>query len=208
MAGVFDIGDPIGNDSLRVERKKTWLKTFQTGVVTDRLVLRSLQAHDFESWRLGYANRRPAAHHHDRGPVDASGLTEDKFSMWVERQAKVARRDQTYVFWLFTADMSTTVGAIDFSTLQRDNNAWANAGYVVHNQHQRGGYGREALRALLPVAFDTLGYHRIEAAIRPDNEPAIALARSVGLEFECVRKKFWLDPDGWADHVIYSITRP
>jgi [ribosomal protein S5]-alanine N-acetyltransferase len=48
-----------------------------------------------------------------------------------------------------------------------------------------------------------LGFHRIEAAIRPDNVPAIACANAAGMEYEALRRSFWLDDDGWADHEIF-----
>ena len=190
-----------------VDRQKSWSRGWRQGLTTPRLIIRGLQPGDHAAWRRGYADRQPASRAYDRGPAPAKDLTLTRFGHWQTLQKRNGRRDECYVFWLFLPDMSTTVGAIDISTLQRDNNAWANLGYVVHNQHQRQGYGREALAVLLPFAFEHLGYHRIEAAIRLDNAPAIALAASAKFKREGVRKKFWLDPDGWADHVIYTALR-
>ena len=193
--------------SEQVERQKSWSRPWRQGLTTDRLIIRSLQPRDYPAWRVGYAGRSAAAHAYDGNPPAAKNLGPDQFEHWRALQQRVARRDHSYVFWLFTSDLATTVGAIDISTIQRSKTGWANLGYSIHNQHQRQGYAREALAVLLPFAFEQLGYHRIEAAIRPDNAPAIGLAAAAGLKREGLRKKFWLDPDGWADHLIFVAIR-
>ncbi|NEQ97380.1 MAG: GNAT family N-acetyltransferase, partial [Cyanothece sp. SIO2G6] len=69
----------------------------------------------------------------------------------------------------------------------------------------RQGFGREAVKAALIGGFEHLGYHRIEAAINLDNHPSIALAQSVGLQQECVRRGFYYENGQWVDHVIYVV---
>ena len=59
------------------------------------------------------------------------------------------------------------------------------------------------MKAALIAGFNQLGYHRIEAAINCDNHPSIALAQSVGLQKECVRRGFYYENKQWVDHVIY-----
>jgi len=55
---------------------------------------------------------------------------------------------------------------------------------------------------IIPL-LENFGYHRIEAAINLDNHPSIALAQSVGLRKECVRRGFYYENDKWVDHIIY-----
>ena len=108
------------------------------------------------------------------------------------------------MLWAFEASSGDIVGAIDFGTYERGAVQWANLGFWLHNQHHRKGHGAEMIRAGLSIGMATLGYHRLEAAIRPDNAPAIKAAAAAGMEREGIRRRFWLDPDGWADHVIYA----
>ena len=90
------------------------------------------------------------------------------------------------------------------STIQREEKQWANLGYSIHNQYWRQGFGKEAVRAALIAGFERLGYHRIEAAINLDNIPSIALAQSLGLQQECIRRGFYYENGQWVDHVIYA----
>lgn len=59
------------------------------------------------------------------------------------------------------------------------------------------------MKAALRVEFENLGYHRIEAAINLDNHLSIALAQSVGLQKECIRRGFYYENEQWVDHLIY-----
>ncbi len=76
-------------------------------------------------------------------------------------------------------------------------------GYSIHNQYQRQGFGFEAVKAALIAGFEHLNYHRIEAAINLDNEPSIALAKSVGMKKECMRPGFFYENEQWVEHLIY-----
>ncbi|ASS69338.1 GNAT family N-acetyltransferase [Paenibacillus sp. RU4T] len=67
----------------------------------------------------------------------------------------------------------------------------------------RKGYGSEAVRAALELGFGPLGYHRIEAHINVDNIASIRLAKSVGMEFECMRKGFIHEFGEWTDNLVY-----
>jgi RimJ/RimL family protein N-acetyltransferase len=95
------------------------------------------------------------------------------------------------------------LGNVDLSTIYREEKQWANLGYSIHNQYWKQGFGNEAVRAVLIAGFENLGYHRIEAAINLDNHPSIALAQSVGLQKECVRRGFYYEDEQWVDHLIY-----
>jgi [ribosomal protein S5]-alanine N-acetyltransferase len=186
-------------------RARTWPARLKAGIETERLVLRGLVRTDYQSWRSGYAGRYPARTAYDHRPVAANRLRRKTFDTLVSRHARLAARDQVYVLAAFTRRASEHIGTFDLATIRRPDVGWANVGYVVHNQHQRRGFGREALTAVLRFGLDVLGFHRIEAAIRPDNDAAIALARAAGMEYEAIRRSFWLDEDGWADHAIFVV---
>ena len=186
-------------------RARTWPARLKTGIKTERLVVRGLVGADYQSWRSGYAGRYPARSTYDRGPVAADRLRRRAFDTVVSRHARLAALDQVYVLAAFTHGASEHIGMFDLATIRRPDVGWANVGYMVHNQHQRRGFGREALTAVLRFGLDVLGFHRIEAAIRPDNDAATALARAAGMEYEGIRRSFWLDEDGWADHAIFVV---
>jgi len=189
-------------------RRRDWPDGWTNGIRTERLILRALSKRDYNAWRSGHASRRPAQHRYDHGPVATDRLGRAQFNALAARHERLARRDRVYVLTAFTRGAGEHVGTFDLSIIRRKDTGWANVGYVIHNHHQRLGYGAEALRAVLDFGLASLGFHRIEAATRPDNAPAIACAKSAGMELECLRRSFWLDDDGWADHEIFVTISP
>ncbi|MDX8047208.1 GNAT family N-acetyltransferase [Gracilibacillus sp. S3-1-1] len=95
------------------------------------------------------------------------------------------------------------LGMVDISTVLREEFQWGLIGYFVHNQYWGNGYGKEAVQAVMNIAFHKLGFHRLEAHINLDNSLSVKLAERVGMEFECVRKAFLYENDDWTDHLLY-----
>lgn len=185
-------------------RRQDWFAVLARGVTTPRLTLRLLALGDHAVWAGGYRGRGPASYSYDEGPPAEQKLDADRFGALVERQLKVAIADRAYVLWAFGLTAGDAIGAVDLGTYERGAVQWANLGFWIHNQHHGKGYAVELIRAGISIGLTTLGYHRLEAAIRPDNRPAVAAAAAAGMEREGIRRRFWLDPDGWADHVIYA----
>lgn len=166
--------------------------------------VRPLDDGDHEAWKRAFSERRPATSAHDEGPIPLDELSAERYSGMLARHARWASADSTRVLGVFAATTGELVGWVDLTTLARDEREWANLGFHIHNQFRLRGYGRAAIRAAVHHGFTALRYHRIEAAIRLDNASAIRTVESAGLEREGIRRRFWRDPDGWTDHVIYA----
>lgn len=171
---------------------------------TRRLVLRPLAPTDHAAWSAGHAGRRPPRHKYDSGPPAAKRLTRARFLRLCRHHAKLAREDAVYVWAIFRRRDGQHLGAVDVSTIRRDDNQWANLGYSIHNQHVGRGYATEAVGAVLRGAFAKLGFQRLEAAINLDNRRSVALAKAAGLRREGMRRQFIHENGGWVDHLIYA----
>lgn len=180
--------------------KASWTMTINT----ERLILRPQQPNDYDSWYAGFVGRLPKQHQYDAGKLDMDGCDSAWFSDLCDRHQELASKDEVYVFGIFDRETDQHLGNIDISTIRRQENQWANLGYSIHNQYQRQGYGKEATQAALIAGFEQLNYHRIEAAINLDNEPSIALANSIGMKKECMRRGFFYENNRWVDHLIYT----
>lgn len=75
----------------------------------------------------------------------------------------------------------------------------------------RRGYTKDAVRALVGHAFRStsakgLGLHRVEANIKPDNEPSLRVAGAVGMRREGLSLRYLQINGEWADHVRFALT--
>lgn len=177
----------------------SWTLTIET----EHLILRPLEPEDYQAWYAGFSGRLPQQYEYDEGQISLDIYDLDWFSSLCQRHQEQALSDYAYIWGVFSKGMKQHLGHVDLSTIQREEKQWANLGYGIHNQYWKQGFGKEAVRAALIAGFEKLGYHRIEAAINLDNHPSIALAQSVGLQKECVRRGFYYENQQWVDHVIY-----
>ncbi len=172
-------------------------------IETERLILRPQKPSDYEAWYAGFSDRLPQQNRYDEGQISLEDYDRVWFSSLCERHQEQAARDYAYIFGVFSKQTGEHIGNVDLSTIQREEKQWANLGYSIHNQYWKQGFGKEAVRALLMSGFNHFGYHRIEAAINIDNHLSIALAQSVGLQKECIRRGFYYENEQWVDHLIY-----
>lgn len=170
---------------------------------TERLEIRPLKETDFDVWLGGFENRLPKQYKYDDEKPDMSEFTQDQFNQVVDKLNGMANHDEAYVFGVFRKADQKHLGKVEFSTILRGEFQWAVLGYTVHNQYWQHGYGKEAVNAGMKIAFESLGYHRVEAHINVDNMPSIKLAEGIGMEYECLRKDFILEDGEWTDNLIY-----
>ncbi|WP_425541987.1 GNAT family N-acetyltransferase [Alkalibacillus silvisoli] len=172
---------------------------------TERLIIRPLNENDYENWLNEFTNRFPSQHRHDMGKMDMSKCSYEWFKNLINQHQELALTDTAYIFAVFLKEDGRQLGKVDFSTLERDDFQWGRVGYSFHNQHWGKGYGQEAVKEALDIAFKMLNYHRIEAHINLDNPASIKLAESVGMAYECTRKGFIYEFGEWTDNLIYYL---
>ncbi|MEI5906838.1 GNAT family protein [Bacillus spongiae] len=181
------------------------MNQFEYTFETERLIVRPLKKEDYINWLNEFNNRLPSQSPHDDGKIDMSECTIDWFHQLVDKHQQLAMDDIAHVFGVFRKKDGVHVGMVDFSTLARMQFDWARIGYTIHNQYWQNGYGKEAVKAALTIAFKDLKFHRIEAHINIDNIPSMKLAESAGMAFECKRKGFIYENDEWTDHLVYYV---
>ncbi|MBB4823797.1 RimJ/RimL family protein N-acetyltransferase [Sporosarcina luteola] len=172
-------------------------------IETERLIVRPLQNQDYDKWIEGERNRLAKQNKYESDPIDVREWTQDKFHDVVAKHQKLIARDEAYVFAVFRKSDQKHLGKLEVCTIMRDEFQWGLLGYSIHNQYWRKGYGKEAVKAGLDIAFNRLGFHRIEAHINVDNIPSVKLAESIGLTYECTRKKFIFEFGNWTDNLVY-----
>ncbi|MDN4074015.1 GNAT family N-acetyltransferase [Fictibacillus terranigra] len=182
---------------------KTMVRIGNLEATTERLVIRPYKTVDYSNWYHQYAHCYAALNKFDEGKIDLSDYTEVWFDEMVKKHLHFMNKDEAYILGVFKIEDGAHVGVIDVSTLMRNEFQWGRIGYTILNTYWQQGYGKEAVKAVLDMAFTQLGYHRIEAHINMDNTASIKLAESAGMEFECVRRAFIFEFGEWTDHLVY-----
>lgn len=81
----------------------------------------------------------------------------------------------------------------------------AELGYLVSGSHQGRGYAREAATAILRLAFEDLGLHRVIARLESRNFASAALAERLGMRREAhFVDNEWIK-DEWQSEVVFAI---
>ena len=98
----------------------------------------------------------------------------------------------------------TVIGCIYFA-LKSPENQTAEIGWALTAAHQGKGYAYESAHAVMALAFETMGLHRVVAELDPRNAPSIALCRKLGLREEALHVEDLWFKGAWADTGIYAI---
>ncbi len=77
--------------------------------------------------------------------------------------------------------------------------------YYGFNPHLKLGLMRQAVSLVIPIAFNRLKLHRLEANVQPDNLASIALLKSCGFSKEGLSPRFLKKNGQWCDHERWAL---
>ncbi|NUL44955.1 GNAT family N-acetyltransferase [Cellulosimicrobium funkei] len=80
----------------------------------------------------------------------------------------------------------------------------AEIGWVLDPDHGGQGFAAEAVRAVLDLAFEHYGVHRVAAQMDARNTASAKLARAVGMHREAHLRQDWWSKGEWTDTVIFG----
>lgn len=105
---------------------------------------------------------------------------------------------------LATPDGPVVIGTM-YLVLKSIENETAEIGWSLRREFQGRGFAFEAAVALLGVAFDTMGLHRVAAELDPRNEASVALCLRLGMRLEAHFVQDLMFKGDWADTGVYAI---
>ena len=97
------------------------------------------------------------------------------------------------------------MGGCTLSNVRRGVTQCCALGYWIGERFARQGYMSDAVRALIPFIFSTLGLHRIEAACLPINEASKNLLAKAGFRQEGIARRYLQINGEWRDHVLFAL---
>lgn len=83
----------------------------------------------------------------------------------------------------------------------------AKLGYAVRARDWGRGYATDAVRTMMAFGFETLGLHRISAAVGPTNSASLAVLKKIGMTDEGRIRDHVFTNGEWRDSLLYSMLR-
>ena len=142
-------------------------------------------------------------------PWEPEWATDELSRSAIRRRMRYYQRDMReglgYAFFIFRTADSRLVGGITLSNARRGVSQSISVGYWIGLPHARQGLMTSALTAIIPFVFGTLGFHRLEAACLPSNEPSRRLLENCGFKYEGLARQFLRINGMWQDHLLFAI---
>jgi len=98
-------------------------------------------------------------------------------------------------------------GQITASTVVRGAFDSCSVGYWVDSAVAGRGVLPTALAMLVDHLFGTVGLHRVEASIRPENTASRRVVEKLGFREEALHLRYLYIDGGWRDHLSFAVTR-
>lgn len=189
----------VGDGQLAGWSGRGWPVTLRHGAVT----LRPLRASDARRYHELRARNWAWT-----GPWDSTrppGAKDEPltFSMMVRSFNREARAGRMLP-WGIEVDGALS-GQLTISGIVRGSAQWGQAGYWVDQQVA----GRGVMPTALALGADhmllTMGLHRLEVAIRPENAKSLRVVEKLGLRLEGTRPRYMHVDGEWRDHLVYVV---
>jgi ribosomal-protein-alanine N-acetyltransferase len=170
----------------------------------DGLYLRASEMRDYMEWaELREKSRSFLTPWEPLWPID--DLTRASFRYRVRRHAEEMARDEAYSFFIFREEDDALMGGLSFGHVRRGVSQAATLGYWMGEPYAGKGHMTRAARAACAYAFEKRGFHRIEAACLPTNDPSKRLLERVGFKQEGYARSYLNINGQWRDHLLYAL---
>ena len=166
--------------------------------------LRPLRRSDAKAWRsvrsanIAWLTPWEATH------PDADAAPPPSFGQMVRGFGREARAGRMLPFAVtFGGELvgQLTVSGIAWGSLRS-----AHAGYWVDRRVAGRGVTPTALALAVDHCFFTVGLHRIEINVRPENGPSLRVAHKLGFRPEGLRPRYLHIDGAWRDHASFALT--
>ena len=173
---------------------------------TKKLHIRPLTREDYASWKDAYSSMLPRQNEWDTGNRSPQELSRSNFMRLLKDQSENRSRDRVYDLGVFTSSDMKLVGIVSLMDIIRGLFQNAFLGLTIFNTYWKSGYGKAATEAILDIAFNDLGLHRVEAGVEPRNIRCLRGIRAFGFRKEGRKKRAVYLRGQWRDLMMYSLT--
>jgi [ribosomal protein S5]-alanine N-acetyltransferase len=97
-------------------------------------------------------------------------------------------------------------GQLNVSSITYGSLSSATIGYWVSERFAGHGLTPTAVALATDYSFFTVGLHRMEICIRPENEPSLRVVEKLGFRYEGLRRRYIHINGDWRDHFCFGMT--
>jgi len=185
------------------ERERVRGFDYTEPIETERLVLRAFQPGDFDAV---YAMRSDPGvvrylYWDVHSEVEARRALEQRISF-----RALHREGDVLALAAVLRDTTEMVADVILRYVSAEHQL-AEIGYIVHPDHQGRGYATEAARAVLGIAFDTVGFHRVVGSMEARNAASARVLEKLGMRREAHLVENERVKGEWQSEVIYAMLR-
>jgi RimJ/RimL family protein N-acetyltransferase len=171
-------------------------------IVTARLRLQPLTEADLDEL-LSYHSMEAVHRYLPMGPLDGATAVEWlRVGPW--SGSALEKPGDTVCCGVVLMETGALVGDV-ILMWRNERQRHGEIGYVFHPDHAGQGYATEAAHALLHLAFDDLGWHRVTANIFDGNTPSVGVAERLGMRHEARHLESTPKDDEWVDLHLYAL---
>ena len=167
---------------------------------TERLLLRDFREDDFEGVHA-YAADPEVARYMVWGP-NTPEETRGFMDRVLANRAAWPRLD--YGLAIEHVGAGVVIGSINLRLSDAENRT-AEIGYCIHRAWWRQGIVHEASRALVDMAFNTLGLHRVIATCDVRNTGSYGVMEKLGMRREALLRQDRQIKGAWRDTYLYAV---
>lgn len=170
-------------------------------IETERLILRSLRADDLEALHA-YESREDVARWLYWGPRSADEVRER-----LERKLafrSIAVEGDVLSLGITRKGSDALIGDLVLALISEEHRA-GEIGFIVHPDHQGHGYATEAGEAVLRIAFEDAGLHRVIGRTEARNVGSARTLEKLGMRLEAhLVENEWVKGE-WQSELVYAI---
>jgi len=173
----------------------------------DGLLLRGPVQSDFEEWRAVRLKSRAFLAPFEPRWSEAD-LTAATFAARLKRNKREAASGTELSFLIFEArPPQNLLGGLTLSNIRRRAAQTATLGYWMSVDYAGKGIMTRAVALILPLVFDTLKLHRVEAACLPDNIASRRVLTANGFQEIGIAEHYLHINGAWRDHLLFGLSR-
>lgn len=166
-------------------------------VAGERVALRRPSARDADEFI-----RRALDSRQLHQPWVAPATTPELYDAYLQR----CRRRDMHGFLIHERSGGRLCGFVNISNVVGGAFRSGYLGYAAFAGGVGHGYLSEGLTLVLRYAFDSLGLHRLEANVQPDNAASLRLVERCGFRREGYSPRYLFIDGAWRDHERWAIT--